>query len=254
MDLNAIFTRVRDKLDAHYDRRERLIKISRDITALSKKMIFSLQRIQGEVTTLPADIQKEINQREGEIQRLLKKAEPDVQGTNTFRYHRQISPGLQEYIEALSFRHYILNKSIITPSQIQESYFQTLPLSYEDYILGVADLTGELMRRAISNVSTRHGQSLAIEICSTLRQLQSSYQRIYVSSSTSRGFTEDLIAKIEVMKASVAKVENACYNVKVRGSEKPDGWGIDSRDNGSKRDRDDEEEGTMGKRRRFNDN
>jgi predicted translin family RNA/ssDNA-binding protein len=85
MDLNAIFTRVRDKLDAHYDRRERLIKISRDITALSKKMIFSLQRIQGEVTTLPADIQKEINQREGEIQKLLKKAEPDVQGTNTFR-------------------------------------------------------------------------------------------------------------------------------------------------------------------------
>jgi predicted translin family RNA/ssDNA-binding protein len=85
MDLNAIFTGVRDKLDAHYDRRERLIKISRDITALSKKMIFSLQRIQGEVTSIPADTQKEINQREGEIQKLLKKAEPDVQGTNTFR-------------------------------------------------------------------------------------------------------------------------------------------------------------------------
>jgi Translin family len=110
------------------------------------------------------------------------------------------------------------------------------------------------MRRAISNVSTRHGQSLAIEICSTLRQLQSSYQRIYVSTSTSKGFTEDLIVKIEVMKASVAKVENACYNVKVRGSEIPDGWGIDSRDNGNKRDRDDEEEGGKGKRRRFDDN
>jgi hypothetical protein len=110
------------------------------------------------------------------------------------------------------------------------------------------------MRRAISNVSTRQGQSLAIEICSTLRQLQSSYQRIYVAPTSSRGFPEDLIAKIEVMKAGVAKVENACYNVKVRGSEKPDGWGIDSRDSGSKRDRDDEEEGAMGKRRRFNDN
>jgi predicted translin family RNA/ssDNA-binding protein len=85
MDLNAVFTQVRDKLDAHYDRRERLVKISRDITALSKKMIFSLQRIQGEVTNIPAGIQKEIDQREGEIQKLLKKAEPDVQGANAFR-------------------------------------------------------------------------------------------------------------------------------------------------------------------------
>jgi predicted translin family RNA/ssDNA-binding protein len=86
MELNSIFTQFRDKLDAHYDRRERLIKISRDITSLSKKMIFSLQRIQGDVTILPPGIQKEVDQREGEIQKLLQKAEPDVQGANAYRY------------------------------------------------------------------------------------------------------------------------------------------------------------------------
>ena len=86
MDLNSIFTQFRDKLDAHYDRRERLIKISRDITSLSKKMIFSLQRIQGEITCLPAGIQKEVDQREGEIQKLLQKAESDIQGANAYRY------------------------------------------------------------------------------------------------------------------------------------------------------------------------
>ena len=86
MDLNSIFTQFRDKLDAHYDRRERLIKISRDITSLSKKMIFSLQRIQGEVTSLPAGIQKEVDLREREIQKLLEKAEPDIRGANAYRY------------------------------------------------------------------------------------------------------------------------------------------------------------------------
>ena len=85
MDLNSVFTQIRDKLDAHYDRRERLVKISRDITSLSKKMIFSLQRIQGDINTLPAGIQKEVDMREGEIQKLLKKAEPDVQGANAER-------------------------------------------------------------------------------------------------------------------------------------------------------------------------
>lgn len=33
-----IFERFRDELDEHHDRRERIVKASRDITALSKKM------------------------------------------------------------------------------------------------------------------------------------------------------------------------------------------------------------------------
>jgi len=85
MDLNSVFMQFRDKLDAHYDRRERLIKISRDITALSKKMIFSLHRIRGQITALPLNIKKEVDNREAEIQGLLQKAEPDVRGPNAYR-------------------------------------------------------------------------------------------------------------------------------------------------------------------------
>ena len=88
-ELNGIFTRIRDNLDAHYDRRERLIKISRDITAQSKKMIFVLQRIQGEVSTLPPAIQKQIDVQEGEIKKLLARAEKDIQGPNAYRYTRK---------------------------------------------------------------------------------------------------------------------------------------------------------------------
>jgi hypothetical protein len=33
-----MFEQLRDELDAHHDRRERIIKASRDITAASKKM------------------------------------------------------------------------------------------------------------------------------------------------------------------------------------------------------------------------
>ena len=33
-----IFETFRDELDEHHDRRERIVKASRDITALSKKM------------------------------------------------------------------------------------------------------------------------------------------------------------------------------------------------------------------------
>lgn len=113
------------------------------------------------------------------------------------------------------------------------------------------------MRRAINNISSRQGQSVAFEICKSLRQLQSSFQRIYVPSTsamTRGGFAGDLYSKIEVMKASVSKVENACYNMHVRGSEKPDGWGIDLKDESSgsrQREGNDEDDFGRGKRQRI---
>lgn len=35
---HGMFETFRDELDEHYDRRERIVKASRDVTALSKKM------------------------------------------------------------------------------------------------------------------------------------------------------------------------------------------------------------------------
>ncbi|OTA75870.1 hypothetical protein M434DRAFT_266677 [Hypoxylon sp. CO27-5] len=40
----SIFESFRDELDEHHDRRMKIGKVSRDVTALSKKIIFSLQR------------------------------------------------------------------------------------------------------------------------------------------------------------------------------------------------------------------
>lgn len=37
-EYTAMFETFRDELDRHHDRRERIIKASRDVTALSKKM------------------------------------------------------------------------------------------------------------------------------------------------------------------------------------------------------------------------
>jgi hypothetical protein len=38
---HAMFETFRDELDEHYDRRERIVKASRDVTAQSKKMYVS---------------------------------------------------------------------------------------------------------------------------------------------------------------------------------------------------------------------
>jgi len=113
------------------------------------------------------------------------------------------------------------------------------------------------MRRAINNVSSRN--SVAPEIRTTLRQLYTTFDRIYIPSGGIKfGFAAELKGKIEVMKSSLTKVEDACYAVHVRGSEIPEGWKVDfireERDwTREKRERYEGDEDGGGKRRRFDD-
>lgn len=44
---HAMFETFRDELDEHYDRRERIIKASRDVTAQSKKMFVEFRLTNG---------------------------------------------------------------------------------------------------------------------------------------------------------------------------------------------------------------
>ena len=46
---------------------------------------------------------------------------------------------------------------------------QYFPLPLEDYLLGLSDLTGELMRFAISSIPHRGGRAKANEVCAFVR-------------------------------------------------------------------------------------
>ena len=48
--VQSIFENFRDELDEHHDRRERVVKASRDITALSKKVSVTVSAVQLDAT------------------------------------------------------------------------------------------------------------------------------------------------------------------------------------------------------------
>lgn len=112
--------------------------------------------------------------------------------------------------------------------------FQTLPVTDEDrvkvdefdhkrkvcvnvppseYMLGLADLTGELMRMAINYVGSGDLQK-PFELCCFMRT-------VFDSFSTISGLPRELYQKLRVFKQSLMKVEKACYTLQVRGSEMP---------------------------------
>ncbi|KAJ5929857.1 hypothetical protein N7454_006807 [Penicillium verhagenii] len=238
----TLFEGFRNELDQHHDRRERIIKVSRDITALSKKMIFALQRVRTINQPLPPKIAQENQTRLDQIKALFNSIIPDVTGINAWRYQRQIGGGIQEFIEAISFDHYLRTQTLISHAEVQAMLPDELLVTEDDYLMGLFDLTGEMMRFAVTALSsgnaakedrtetestdaTRKLPHLTAEqagIVIDLRAMRAEFEALSVPKRSN--MLRDLFKKVEVMQSSVEKVERAAYGILVRGSERPSGW------------------------------
>ena len=89
----------------------------------------------------------------------------------------------------------------------------TLPLTPSDFLLGLADLTGELMRLCINSVGSGN-RDLPFSLLPFFRALFQGFH------SFSPG-VKYMGQKMSVLRSSLGKVENVCYTLKVRGSEIP---------------------------------
>merc|ERR550519_306243 len=106
-------------LDDRHDRHERLVKLSRDITIESKRIIFALHRIRSE-DDKPA-VLGEAETRLGSVRKnLWRSVALELRGQDAFQYLRAYTAGLQEYIEAFSFYHYLCYDTLVTWETVQK--------------------------------------------------------------------------------------------------------------------------------------
>jgi predicted translin family RNA/ssDNA-binding protein len=162
----------------------------------------------------------------------------DLQGLNAWRYSRNITGGNQEFMEAVTFQHYLETQTLISFKEAQariaamckskdegpEAGLDTVNLTISDYILGVFDMVGEIMRFAITTMATT-GELPSTDgrsVLTDLRQLRSMLESLEVEYSAPLGY--DISKKMGVMQTCVEKVENALYGLTVRGAERPKGW------------------------------
>eukprot|EP00271_Cylindrocystis_brebissonii_P017804 TRINITY_DN4775_c0_g1_i1.p1 TRINITY_DN4775_c0_g1~~TRINITY_DN4775_c0_g1_i1.p1 ORF type:complete len:250 (-),score=56.88 TRINITY_DN4775_c0_g1_i1:565-1314(-) len=210
------------QLDAVNERRERIIKASRDVTIHSKRVIFQLHRANpmtlSSILANAADDLRTV--RTAHISRIAQ----ELQGGDYWRHRKAYTIGIQEYVEAATFLHYLKERSLMSLSQINESFAsledaagKPFRASLEDYLLGVLDLTGELMRLAIGGVASGQRQ-VAGEVRLFLQELYACFCTLPRSTDISR----DMGKKLEVMLQSLVKVEAASYTLHVRGSEYPE--------------------------------
>ncbi|KAH1173972.1 translin-associated protein X [Mauremys mutica] len=224
------------ELDTRHDKYERLVKLSRDITIESKRTIFLLHRI-----TSDPNGEEILNESEAKLEAVrqkIKQVAQELIGEDMYQFHRAISPGLQEYVEAVSFQYFIKTRSLISVKEINKQLIFTvedkeeetntpssnphdkqpctwsLKVTPVDYLLGVADLTGELMRMCINSVGNGDIDT-PFELSQFLRQIYDGFS--YIGNTG----PYEVSKKLYTLKQSLAKVENACYTLKVRGSEIP---------------------------------
>lgn len=228
----SMFEAFRDELDEHHDRRMRVQKVSRDVTALSKKIIFSLQRVRKLGQPIPQRIQSEIDERMKEIVDLLSTIEDDVQGMNRHRYNLIC---LEEFAEAVSFAHYLRYQTLITPRELSAALPLRIDLTPSEYVFGVFDLTGEMMRFATSVTALSgsmpassggsDGDSDEAGRRTILADLQDVSSMLQICPPLGGGGKNNNYSKkTDVMVEQVRKVERLAYGVTVRGTERPKGW------------------------------
>lgn len=223
------FIKFQKELDSKYDKRERIIKLARDVTILSKRVIFALHRSNDSETLFQAltDADSKID----EIRGFLEKIASELVDEDPYKFARAYSGGIQEFVEAVTFMHYIRANELLKYDELCERYlsFETsgiccvhsnVMLTPADYILGVADLTGELMKMCINEISCGNHER-AHEVCHFLRALHDQFLMLPGRE------IKDLRRKEITLEQSLKKVEGACYTMQLRGLEVPSHMLID---------------------------
>lgn len=185
-------------------------------------------------TSIPAHIAKETDTRLGQITDLFNTLVPEMTPPNNHRYQRNISPAIQEFIEAISFTQYLQSQTLISIEEVRARLPKEIGVSEEDYAMGLFDVTGEMMRFAITSLSTGHMASggskdggpklpgTQASLVGDLRAMRAAFEAISVSKRHDMFW--EIGKKTEIMRTSVEKVERAAYGLLVRGSERPAGW------------------------------
>ncbi len=122
------FAKLSKEIKDYDTEREKLIKKSRDILKLSKQIIYAVHR---DEISAAAKLIKQIESEKKQLEDIAKHSKK-------MAYEGSFKIAVQEYVEAILYYYFVKTGKLID-----------LNVLAEHYILGLADLPGELVRKAV---------------------------------------------------------------------------------------------------------
>ena len=178
------FGRMQKELESFDEARERQITTSREVIKLSKLAIYAVHRND------LVDAKKHLLAMEKKLPALSRQSLDEGIGNVAF----------QEYVEAVCYFAFVSGKPL--PSA------KTLKVPTDQYLMGLCDLSGELVRRAIQDVITDNAQG-AIKVRNFVEQLYGLFLRLNLRNG-------ELRKKSDSIQWNLKKLDEIVFNVKVK--------------------------------------
>jgi predicted translin family RNA/ssDNA-binding protein len=185
------FNELRKEVGSFDEKRELLIKDSRNVVKLSKLIIYSLHR------NGLNDAEKLVTQIKEELAAVGKHASAH----DELKYSASYKMAVQEYVEAMAFFIFLKEKRLVTRKELN--------VDPESYLLGVCDLTGELARKAINSAIAGDFRT-ALEIKDFVSDLYGEFLRFDFRNGALR-------KKFDSIKYDLKKLEDLIYDIKTKG-------------------------------------
>jgi predicted translin family RNA/ssDNA-binding protein len=188
MTVKDILSDIKSSYETEEAEREKVILKSREIIALSKKIIYSLHR-----DDIPS-AEEGLKLIEEEIFKLTEISK-DTRQHNSGSYR----VAFQEYVEALSYYKFIKDGNLVKPKEGMDN---------ELYLLGICDLTGELVRRALNQGIEGNFQEI--------RKIKDFVSEVYENLLQFNFRNGELRKKVDSIRWDLKKLEELAFDLKSR--------------------------------------
>ncbi len=184
------FEEIRSWLERMESSREDIIRESRDIIILSKQLIYALHRDDiKRADELAVSIKKKFG---GVKEKALK-----IQG---MLYSGAFKSAAQEYVEAVAYYVYITQGRLATHKE--------LDVEPAHYLLGLADLTGELSRKAVNDSIKDKFESVS-RIKDVVSEIYAEFLKMDIRES-------ELRRKYDSIKYNLKAIEDLALELKLK--------------------------------------
>ncbi len=182
------FSKLQKEIHAYDAERENLIKKSRDVLKLSKLVIYAVHRDELEkAATLLKELEKERKELE-----IIAKHSPMMGSEGSFKI------AIQEYVEAVLYYQFVKNGALID-----------VPVDADYFLLGLADLPGELNRRAVFLA----GKGKVNEVI----KIRDEVDLIYGEFLKFDFRNNEIRRKVDAVKYELRKLEDLVLDLKLKG-------------------------------------
>ncbi|CAK0889713.1 unnamed protein product, partial [Prorocentrum cordatum] len=193
----GLLSAIKRRYDQYDTVREQVIKRSRDVLKSAKNAVFALQR---------DDFKKAdalIQQCSGYATAIFADA---VQGAPSLR-GGGFAAALEELVEALLYRAYRKDRRLLSRKEVQEDSGLSFELSVAEYLGGLTDLTGEVVRLAVR--SAGRGREAVGDVELGLACVDA----VYAGIQSLPFLPGSLGKKVWPLKASLQKIEGVLYEL-----------------------------------------